>query len=202
VRRLERAAASEVFSDRARAAATRAAAVAAAYRHAARAAAGLPPGPLPEAGDDAGLRLLVRCLLGADAAAARAAAAAGADPDAPDPPVDPASLLEPADPVDDRPAWVRDWQAFFDGERRLASGDVLEQDRGLVALLRVPALHAVERPYLAGLALARAADFLDRAGREEEAAVLRADLAARFRGHPAIPASPAGPAGDPESPVP
>ena len=171
----------------------RAARVATCYLAAARIERGLVGVPLPDPGDDPGLRLLVQCIGGPDALAAFEAPA---DEDAP---VDPASILEQADPRDDRPAWIRDWTGFFRGLRRLASEDAIQRDRGLVDLLRLPALHAVQRPYLAGVALARAAAFLDRTGRADEAAVLRADLAARFRGHPDVPA---GAAGDPESSVP
>jgi hypothetical protein len=136
--------------------------------------------PLPVPGDDEGLRLLVECVGGAEALAAL-------DPPDDGRPPDPTEILESAS-GDDRPAWVRDWEDFFRGRRALAAPDAATRDAGLIDLLRPAALHAVERPYLGGMALALAAAHLDRAGRAAEATILRDDLAARFRGHPDVTA--------------
>ncbi|MFK7961127.1 MAG: hypothetical protein AB8G96_11445 [Phycisphaerales bacterium] len=100
-----------------------------------------------------------------------------------------AALLDPwasADRTDLAPAWVRDWTALLRGRRAIASDDPAHRDLGLIALLGPPARSGVERPYLAGLALALAADGLDASGRTAAADAVRTDLIARFPGHPSI----------------
>ncbi len=175
------------------AAAGRAAAIAAWYLAAARAGDADPVRPpSTPLGDDPGLRLLAEVLLGPDAVADEDAELEASPPD-------PRAILEAADPVPTEPAWASDWRDYFEGLRGLRADGTAEREAGLLRLLRPAALRPAERPYLAGLGLARAADALDRMARPDEAAILRADLAARFPGHPERPA---GSSGTPEVPLP
>ncbi|MHC4810172.1 MAG: hypothetical protein ACYTEV_07375, partial [Planctomycetota bacterium] len=175
------------------AAAGRAAAIASWYLAAARAGDADPVRPpSTPLGDDPGLRLLAEVLLGPDAVADEDAELEASPPD-------PRAILEAADPVPTEPAWASDWRDYFEGLRGLRADGTAEREAGLLRLLRPAALRPAERPYLAGLGLARAADALDRMARPDEAAILRADLAARFPGHPERPA---GSSGTPEVPLP
>ncbi len=195
LRRLEQALVAEGSAPTPRtAAARRAASIAAWYLAAARSADGaaLRP-PAIAAGDDPGLRLLAEVLTG------RTPVAADAATDDPAAAPDPRAILEAANPGPTEPAWTADWRDYFEGRRGLVADDSTEREAGVLRLLRPAALRPSERPYLAGIGLARAADALERMGRPEEAAILRADLAARFPGHPERPA---GPAGDPEISLP
>lgn len=199
LRRLEAGLPPEGAAETARtAAARRAADIATWYLAAARADEAGPVRP-PSIGtdDDPGLRLLAEVLLGPDALAdAEAEAEADASPP------DPRAILEAADPAPTEPAWTSDWRDFFEGRRGLRADATAEREAGLLRLLRPAALRPTERPYLAGLGLARAADALEGMGRPDEAAILRADLAARFPGHPERPERSAGSPGFPEVPLP
>jgi hypothetical protein len=195
LRRLEQTLAAEGAAPTPRtAAARRAASIASWYLAAVRAEEGSPlRPPTITAGDDPGLRLLAEVLTGRPP---EAADAAGGDPEAPP---DPRAILEAATPGPTEPAWTGDWRDYFEGRRGLLADESAEREAGMLRLLRPAALRPSERPYLAGIGLARAADALERMGRPEEAAILRADLAARFPGHPERPA---GPPGDPEVSLP
>lgn len=195
LRRLEQTLAAEGAAPTPRtAAARRAASIASWYLAAVRAEEGSPlRPPTIAAGDDPGLRLLAEVLTGRPP---EAADVAGGDPEAAP---DPRAILEAATPGPTEPAWIGDWRDYFEGRRGLLADESAEREAGLLRLLRPAALRPSEHPYLAGIGLARAADALERMGRPEEAAILRADLAARFPGHPERPA---GSPGDPEVSLP
>jgi hypothetical protein len=89
--------------------------------------------------------------------------------------------------VDSLPPWAEAWARFQLGAALANEGESLEaRQRGMVNLLHLPARFARTQPYLAGLALERAAGALERLGQAEPAASLRAELAAAFPGHPIL----------------
>lgn len=97
------------------------------------------------------------------------------------------------------PEWAVTWITFARGVQASTDpDDAIRRARGLVELLGIPATRSTERPYIAGLAIERAADAADRDGRRSLAEALRRDLRERFPGHPSLPSgdSNAGPESD------
>lgn len=82
------------------------------------------------------------------------------------------------------PAWARAWVNYEAGLALASSDDIDTRARGLLQLLAVPAEHASLQPFLAGVALSRAADILQRRGDTSAATNLREELARSFPNHP------------------
>ncbi|MBX3374270.1 MAG: hypothetical protein KF817_10580 [Phycisphaeraceae bacterium] len=87
-----------------------------------------------------------------------------------------------ADPA--QPAWARAWADAAVGRARLLDADPQTRERGILALLRVPARHAADQPVLAGICVAWARDALSALGAAPAADVLSTELQRRFPGHP------------------
>jgi hypothetical protein len=87
---------------------------------------------------------------------------------------------------EDTPAWVEAWVRFGVGQSLLMEPDDATRRAGVVELLHVPVRFGSVQPYLAGVALARAAAAMDEIGPSDEADRLFAELADRFVGHPAL----------------
>ena len=144
-------------------------ALAALYREAVRQALDRPPLPRPEpAPTHPGvelLGLLVEC--GADDADARRAARE--------------RLLRM---IRSLPEWAEAWCRFQIGLSLLRDGGLGPLQQGTVNLVHLPARFSATQPYLVGLALARGAEAMDRAGDPDAAAVLRGQLQRTFPHHP------------------
>lgn len=85
---------------------------------------------------------------------------------------------------DRQPVFVRAWARFFVGLSLLEESGVGRQQRGLMNLLHVPALHHETQRYLAGISLALVADALAESKSADAAATLRDELASRYPNHP------------------
>jgi len=90
------------------------------------------------------------------------------------------------------PAFGQAWARFAMGVSLLSESGLVRQQRGLVNLLHVPALHHDSQPYLAGIALSLAAAALEAQGDADAAHVLRADLTSQYPSHPVLAAPLAG----------
>lgn len=90
------------------------------------------------------------------------------------------------------PPFAQAWARFATGASLLSESGLVRQQRGLVNLLHVPALHAPSQPYLAGIALSLAAMALESHGDAEAARLLRSDLTSYFPNHPVLSAPLAG----------
>jgi len=87
--------------------------------------------------------------------------------------------------------WRDAWAAAARARAAESAGSSESAGRRLAAIayLRLPAAHARQSPYLAGLGLARAATLLDSIGESAGAAALRAELERVSPDHPAAPAA-------------
>ena len=87
--------------------------------------------------------------------------------------------------------WRDAWAAAARARSAEGAGDSASADRRLAAIayLRLPAAHARQAPYLAGLGLSRAATLLDSIGETAGAATLRAELDRVSPDHPAATAA-------------
>lgn len=83
-----------------------------------------------------------------------------------------------------QPTFAQAWSRYHIGRSLIGETGVGRQQRGLVELAHLPALHADEHPYLAGLALYLTAAGLERTRDSSGAKTVRAVLAARFPTHP------------------
>jgi hypothetical protein len=90
------------------------------------------------------------------------------------------------------PAFGQAWGRFAMGVSLLSESGVVRQQRGLVNLLHLPALHHETQPYLAGIALSLAAAALEAQGDADAAHVLLADLTSQYPNHPVLAAPLAG----------
>ncbi len=86
--------------------------------------------------------------------------------------------------VADQSSWRAAWVHLFTGLSLLQETGLQRQHRAIESLLHLPARFSVTHPYLGGLALAYAADALERAGDTRGATAVRNDLARRFPHHP------------------
>lgn len=77
------------------------------------------------------------------------------------------------------------WSQFAIGLTRLGEPSPDQQQRGLLDLLQLPARHRDEQPYLSGIALVLAAQWLQADGRDAAATSLLDELDQRYPGHPA-----------------
>ncbi|MCZ6834684.1 MAG: hypothetical protein O7G85_02825 [Planctomycetota bacterium] len=84
------------------------------------------------------------------------------------------------------PPWAESWIRYRVGISLLTESGEHQRQKGLVSLAHLPARFGRITPYLAGLATARMAQELEREGRSEEGAILRAELERRFPGHPIL----------------
>jgi len=91
-----------------------------------------------------------------------------------------------------RSVWSEAWARFHIGRSLLGETGIGPRKRGMVSLLHLPARFGRDRPYLAGLALARVAAAMEEAGEAEAAARLRLELTRRFPNHPVHRAASAG----------
>lgn len=82
--------------------------------------------------------------------------------------------------------WVESWADLGTGLSLAGNPDENDRLRGVVSLLRVPALSARESPYLAGLGLAFAARALHDGGDARGAMRVLSELEVLFPGHPAL----------------
>ena len=82
------------------------------------------------------------------------------------------------------PPWAEAWARFAIGRSLLGESGIGRQQRGLLNLVHLPARFARSQPYLAGLALAWAAEASEARGDDATAAVFRAELARRLPNHP------------------
>ncbi|MGP1345699.1 MAG: hypothetical protein ACTS3F_03410 [Phycisphaerales bacterium] len=82
--------------------------------------------------------------------------------------------------------WREAWSRAAIGLSLIEDGTEESLILGALQLLHIPARFETTQPQLAGLALAHAADALDRAGLAPQATKLRRELRARFPHHPAI----------------
>jgi hypothetical protein len=89
-------------------------------------------------------------------------------------------------------AWVVAWCRLAIGRSMVRSSDPVEQRLGVVELLRVPAEIGDEAAFVAGLALADAADAVARLGNAAGAAALERELVSRYAGHPALDVTESG----------
>lgn len=80
--------------------------------------------------------------------------------------------LEELSSLEDAPAFIEAWRAWFGATSELASGDV-DTDRILLSLLELPAVHQGSYPVLARRAIELSARVLSGEGRHEESATLR-----------------------------
>ncbi len=87
--------------------------------------------------------------------------------------------------ADDDAPWIEVWCRAGIGRSLLLEDDPIQNRRGIVHLLHIPARFGASHPYLAGLALAESAAALDRLGDTDAAQTLHAELIARFPKHPA-----------------
>ncbi len=84
------------------------------------------------------------------------------------------------------PAWVEAWARFALGVSLLNENDQESCQRGLVNLIHLPARYARSQPYLAGLALATAAQAHRERGDAAAAATLHAEIERLFPNHPLL----------------
>lgn len=88
---------------------------------------------------------------------------------------------------EERPAtWIESWADLGTGLSLVGNAPEDDRLRGVVSLLRVPALSARESPYLAGLGLAFAARALHDQGDARGAMRVLSELEVLFPGHPAL----------------
>lgn len=79
---------------------------------------------------------------------------------------------------------LKTWRLFGHGSALMASDEIEDAKKGLVALLEIPARFGDTDPYLAGFALERSAARLEALNRPGPAASLRDELSRRFSDHP------------------
>lgn len=82
--------------------------------------------------------------------------------------------------------WSEPWARAALGSAMIAEPDADTRELGIVQLLHVPARFSEDASYLSGVCLARAAEAAATLGDTGPAARLRAELAARYAGHPAL----------------
>lgn len=82
--------------------------------------------------------------------------------------------------------WERAWRHWAIGRAMLQEPGDGRSRAALAHLARIPALHGDQQPWLAGMATALMAMQADRDGRPEVAESLRAELVARWPGHPVL----------------
>ena len=85
----------------------------------------------------------------------------------------------------DIPSWARAWARLAIGRSLLLDPDEQSQRLGLLSHLRVPAEHGRDEPYVAGLALAEAADAAERFGWDDEADAIKSLFWSEYTDHPA-----------------
>ncbi|MEC9372836.1 MAG: hypothetical protein VYC34_03295 [Planctomycetota bacterium] len=88
--------------------------------------------------------------------------------------------------VRDEGTWREAWRRFAIGRSFLREDDAALRRRGMIELLHVPARFSSTQPYLAGLAVAEAAQAMMERGELTGAASLRTELERQYAGHPAI----------------
>lgn len=86
----------------------------------------------------------------------------------------------------DAPGWIAAWCRTALGRSLLMEPGDEERRRGIVELTAVHALHGSDQPYLAGLALAEAANACETLADLSGAATLRRELVDTYPGHPSI----------------
>jgi len=84
------------------------------------------------------------------------------------------------------PHWIEAWVRAAVGRSLLLETDVGSRMLGIIHLLHLPARFGEEHPYLAGIALAEAADALEDLNKPEGAATLREELARQYPDHPIL----------------
>ncbi len=104
------------------------------------------------------------------------------------------------------PPFAQAWSRFHSGASLLIEEGLVRQQRGLVNLLHVPALHGDSQKYLAGIALSLVASALESQGETDAAHILRLELDSDYPNHPvrahapqSQPTNPVGAVSDPQS---
>jgi len=88
------------------------------------------------------------------------------------------------------PSFAQPWLHVVHGLALIDDDDPAAARRGVVRLLRIPALHIRRQPWLAGSALLVAAHAEHRVGDPDAAAILRRELQSSFHSHPLVSAPP------------
>ena len=83
-----------------------------------------------------------------------------------------------------QPEWAEAWSRYALGRSLMAEEGLGRRQRGILQVLHLPARFARTQPFLAGMALADAADALQQTGDQAAADTLRAELARSYPDHP------------------